>query len=328
MIENNDGGYKKADKPTIYFIGITTGNSSIMQVFPAWAEYLALGDCTIKGVDLKQHDDPEAYRKIVRHIKQDELSLGALVTTHKIDILNACRDLFDELCPHVLSGGELSCISKSNGKLIGHAKDPFTSGLALEAFLPEDYWKTTNAEVFVIGAGGSAIAICDYLLSEKREANVPAKIVIANRSTPRLKIIQEINAKLGSSVPLEYHHTPGPEDSDRILSGLKTHSLVINATGLGKDNPGSPITDKGVFPQNGMAWDFNYRGNLVFLDQARAQQKQRNLLIEDGWIYFIHGWTQVIAEVFHIEIPEKGPKFVALTTIAEKISNKQVTPLC
>ena len=27
-----------------------------------------------------------------------------------------------------------------------------------------------------------------------------------------------------------------------------------------------------------------------------------NLTIEDGWMYFIHGWTQVVAEVFHIPI--------------------------
>ena len=29
---------------------------------------------------------------------------------------------------------------------------------------------------------------------------------------------------------------------------------------------------------------------------------EHNLTIEDGWVYFLHGWTQVIAEVFHIEL--------------------------
>ena len=27
-----------------------------------------------------------------------------------------------------------------------------------------------------------------------------------------------------------------------------------------------------------------------------------DLQIENGWTYFIHGWTQVIAEVFHVDI--------------------------
>jgi hypothetical protein len=37
-----------------------------------------------------------------------------------------------------------------------------------------------------------------------------------------------------------------------------------------------------------------------------AQQDAANLIVEDGWVYFLHGWTQVIAEVLHVEIgPEK-----------------------
>ncbi len=30
----------------------------------------------------------------------------------------------------------------------------------------------------------------------------------------------------------------------------------------------------------------------------RAQEDARRLQVEDGWVYFLHGWTQVIAEVF------------------------------
>lgn len=47
----------------------------------------------------------------------------------------------------------------------------------------------------------------------------------------------------------------------------------------------------------------------IFLDQARAQQNKKNLKIEDGWVYFIHGWTRVIAEVIHLDIPASGPEF-------------------
>jgi shikimate 5-dehydrogenase len=92
--------------------------------------------------------------------------------------------------------------------------------------------------------------------------------------------------------------------------------MVVNATGLGKDRPGSPLTDAVVFPENGIVWDFNYRGDLVFLDQATNQQAGQNLTIENGWIYFIHGWTRVIAEVFHIDIPTSGPEFDRLSRIA------------
>ena len=35
-----------------------------------------------------------------------------------------------------------------------------------------------------------------------------------------------------------------------------------------------------------------------------AQEESRNVRVEDGWLYFLHGWTQVIAEVLHIDLDE------------------------
>ena len=35
---------EKATQPTMYFIGVTTGSSSIMKVFPEWAKALGLKD--------------------------------------------------------------------------------------------------------------------------------------------------------------------------------------------------------------------------------------------------------------------------------------------
>jgi shikimate 5-dehydrogenase len=78
--------------------------------------------------------------------------------------------------------------------------------------------------------------------------------------------------------------------------------MVINATGMGKDRPGSPVTDKGLFPVNGLVWELNYRGELGFLRQAERQAESRNLTVEDGWVYFLHGWSQVIAEAFHLDL--------------------------
>jgi len=307
--------YPPAGRPTLYFIGVTTGRSSIMRVFPQWARHWGISE-HIVGIDCKQHDDPAVYRRIVSFLKADPQSLGALVTTHKIDLLAACRDLFDELGRHAELMGEVSCISKRGGRLVGHAKDPITSGLALEAFLPTDHWRDTQAEAFAIGAGGSAIAVTSYLMEHGAPGNRPARIVVSNRSTPRLEAIRTIHERINPGIPVEYCHCPKPEDNDRIVSGLAPGSLVINATGLGKDAPGSPITDAARFPDHAMAWDFNYRGDLVFLDQARAQQRERRLRIEDGWVYFIHGWTQVIAEVFHMDIPTAGPEFDVLSEIA------------
>ena len=38
----------------------------------------------------------------------------------------------------------------------------------------------------------------------------------------------------------------------------------------------------------------------------------RALTVHDGWVYFIHGWTRVIAEVFDVEIPTGNPLEIEL----------------
>ena len=294
--------YEKATQPTIYFIGVTTGKSSIMKVFPRWAKALELKDAVIKGIDFKPHAEPEAYREAVQFIKEDPLSLGALVTTHKIDLYNSCKDLFDYIDPFAKQLGEISCISKLDGSFRAHAKDPISSGLALEAFVPENYWKDNGGEVLLLGAGGASLAMSVYLTQKKFGDNVPKKITIANRSLPRLQEAKRILENLNEKTKFEFVLNPVPEENDKTLSQLPPHSLVVNATGLGKDGPGSPITNAAQFPQDSLVWEINYRGDLVFKDQANAQKEEKNLHVEDGWIYFIHGWTQVVSEVFHTPI--------------------------
>lgn len=293
---------EKAKQPTMYFIGVTTACSSIMEVFPLWVQELGLGDVVLKGIDLRIHDEPDNYRQVVDFIKNDELSLGALVTTHKIDLYNAARDLFDFLDPYALLFGELSCLSKRDGNLEGYAKDPIASGLALEAFLSKNFWKDKGGEVFIMGAGGSSIATLSYLIKEEHGDNVPTKIIVTNRSQPRLDAMEKIIEKLNPHMPIEYQLCAHSGENDCILKKLSPHSLVINATGLGKDRPGSPLTDKCEFPADSYVWEFNYRGTLDFMHQALHQQKEKNLYVEDGWVYFIHGWTQVVGEVFQIDI--------------------------
>ena len=175
-----------AKRPTMYFVGVTTGQSSIMKMFPIWAKELGL-DAEIKGIDLPIHAPDEDYRAVVQFFRDDPLSLGALVTTHKIDMYNAAKDMFDYLDPYAQRFGELSSISKLDGQLRAHAKDPISSGLALDAFVPEGHWLKTGAEVCIIGAGGSALSISAYLGNEERHGkDLPSRIHLNNRSAPRL----------------------------------------------------------------------------------------------------------------------------------------------
>ena len=302
-----------AQVPTLYFVGVTTGKSSIQTVFPRWAQALDLGQVRLQGIDLPLHAPRESYRQVVDFIAHDPLSAGALVTTHKIDLYEACADMFDEVDPLASLMGETSCLSKRDGRLVCHAKDPISSGLAIEAFVPDGYWAGTGAEVFLMGAGGSTIAISWYLTRPERGADRPSRVVVSNRSPQRLESLRGVHAEIGTDEPIDTVHAPLPADNDAILATLRPGSLVVNATGLGKDAPGSPLTDGARFPERAIAWDLNYRGDLVYLRQAEATD---GVQVEDGWIYFLHGWTQVIAEVFHIDIPTSGPQFDRLGEFA------------
>lgn len=287
--------------PTFYFIGVTTSQSSSMKVFPKWSDILGLG-AQVVGYDAPIHAPAETYRAIVQHIKNDPLSMGALVTTHKIDLLHACHDLFDYLDPYAEICDEISCIAKVDGKIKGYAKDPISSGLTIDHFVPHHHWKTTGADVLCLGAGGAAIAISVYLAEQSKTGDYPSRFILADITQERLDLIHRIHHKLDTPIQFEYHLTQSADDHDALMAQLPDGSMVINATGLGKDRPGSPITDAGLFPSNGLVWELNYRGKRDFMQQAQKQATTRNLTIEDGWVYFLHGWTQVMAEVFQIDL--------------------------
>ena len=271
-----------------------------MRLFPAWAKELGLGDVQLVGCDLPIHAKPQQYRDVVQRLKSDERERGALITTHKIDLFEACRDLFDRIDANAELTGETSCLSKRDGLFWARATDPIAAGRSLVEFLPDDHWRKTSGEVLCLGAGGSAIAITVDLL--KRPG--PPRITVVNRSPARLKAMRAIHARLNPATEIDYIENVDPQVNDQLVRDLLPGSLVINATGMGKDTPGSPITDAAEFPETGLVWELNYRGDLQFLHQALSQKGTKRLHVHDGWRYFIHGWATVIEEVFHLSLRE------------------------
>ncbi len=312
------GSVETRPVPTMEFIGVTTGSSSIMEVFPGWAQVLDLGEARLKGRDLPLGADPELYRQAVEQIRSDPLSMGALVTTHKINLLAAARDLFDELDPYARLCEEVSCISKRDGQVIAHAKDPITAGRSLRALLGPGYFRRTGGEVLCLGAGGAGTAISVYLVEGQTPADPPGRIVMVDKSQQSLDVLKRVHDRLGSSsTEIEYVQNAEPAKNDELVTGMPPGSVIVNATGMGKDVPGSPVTDSARFPERSVVWELNYRGELDFLRQARRQERTRDLRVEDGWLYFLHGWSEVIAEVFHVELtPER---FELLSAEAEAI---------
>lgn len=281
------------------FIGVTTATSSIVPIFPRWRDGLGLGsDVQLIGWDLPIGAPVQQYRETVHAFKADPRNVGALVTTHKINLYRAAHDFFDTIDRYAELCGEVSCLARRDGRLLGWAKDPISAGQALRRLLGAGYFARTGGDALLFGAGGAGIAITLHLLSSEEDGDRPAHIVVVERSAERLENLRALHERLDARPRVEYVHNEDPAVNDRLVARLAPGSLVVNATGMGKDTPGSPLTGAALFPQGGAVWELNYRGELTFLRQARRQSAERALRVEDGWWYFIYGWTAVIEEVF------------------------------
>lgn len=283
------------------FVGVDTSSSSIMTIFPVWARLLGL-DAELVGLDIPLRAERAEYRSALRSMSSDPTCAGALVTTHKISLFEAAGDLFDDVDEFAAEVGEVSSIAFRHGRTLGAAKDPITAGLALEEVLAPDHFGN-GGHVLCLGAGGAGIAIGWYLA---RRPDAPASMSFIDTEPTRLDHLRQVVQPHADRTEL---HTLCTADADlpALVQALPARSLVINATGLGKDRPGTPLPDGVLLPRRSVVWELNYRGSLEFLAQARSQAQQRELLVVDGWRYFIHGWSQVIAEVFELPM---GPEVV------------------
>ncbi|HSK52369.1 MAG TPA: shikimate dehydrogenase [Clostridia bacterium] len=286
---------------TFSFVGVTTGQSSMVGIFPRWMARLGHPEIVLEGIDLSLHAPPAAYRAVVERIRSNPASIGGLVTTHKIDLLEACRDLFDRLDSFALELGEVSAIAKGPAGLTGYATDPLAAGSSLDALLGDSHFGETGGEVLLLGAGGAAAAIVLHLIRH-RAADPPSRVTVVNRSQPRLDRLRAIVERQATDLVFDFRCTEDPRANDLLLERLPPGTLVVNATGMGKDRPGSPLTDAARFPVEAVAWELNYRGELAFLRQARSQPPDRGVRVEDGWGYFVRGWSEVVARVLDVDI--------------------------
>ena len=275
----------------------------IMRLFPVWAKMLGLSDTCMHGVDLPPGVTGKEVRQAVEKLLEDPDALGALVTTHKLAVWEEAVDLFVEVDEHASRLGEISCISKKkDGRLIGHAKDPITSAKAMGLILKKDHWKNhPQAKALVLGCGGAGTAIIEQLTSGM-EGSIPKEITGLESNSERLEKVKN-DLKESKNLILEQSDLSGKAAAE-IMDRLPPQSLIVNATGMGKDLPGSPIPAGTEFSKQGIVWELNYRGSLEFYNQARKQESKRKLIVHDDWDYFLLGWSSVMEEVFHFELTE------------------------
>ncbi len=194
--------------PTFYFIGVTTAKSSIMKVFPLWMKVLGREDVVMEGMDCKIHDEPGSYRKAVAQIKYDPYR-SARWSPPTRSTCSPPRGICSTTWIRTpMITDEISSISKLEGRLEGHAKDPITSGASLDAIIEKDYFGRTGGDVLCFGAGGSAIATLLHLINKKDKGDRPKRFTFVNRSQGRLDHAREMVSSLKTDIEIEYIQNP------------------------------------------------------------------------------------------------------------------------
>lgn len=284
-----DGGRR-----LVAFVGVATGGSRIHREFPAWAGRLGRPEWTLRGVDLPVTAPAGAYRELVAAVAANPNVAGAVVTSHKLRMHRAAAALLGRTDVFAKLMLEVNALARvDDGVVDGFARDPVALAAVLKRF------DLAGRDVVVYGAGGAGTALL-LALTLDVEATLTAGAPV-RRGGGGLRSVTVIDTDDGAPAALRATADRcGLLDERLHLTRAATASaavppdaLVVNATGLGKDRPGSPLPPGAVLPPSATAWDFNYRGDLTFLAEARAQGVEA----VDGGDYFVAGWGAALTAI-------------------------------
>ncbi len=313
--------------PVVLFLGVSTAASAVHWYFPRWAGNFP-EPVRLIGIDLPAAAPRREYEDLLDWIARNQQVRGMVITSHKIDLFRAGSSRFAAAGRLSTMLGEISALRRtSSGDLLAYATDP----LSARAAAAELNLGTSGGETICLGAGGAAVALVAALtlpgtdLTDTRPApdaryapgvNAPGSplnegdIHVTDLRPDRLAHLMHAASSLGVASRVVPHLHKDTSANTGLLAGHPGARLVVNATGLGKDRPGSPLTDQAVFPCHCAVWDMNYRGPLTFLQQARAQQQACGLQIADGWRFFLHGWTNALARI--LGVPPGDPALASI----------------
>ncbi len=281
----------------IVFVGVSTSSSLVHLAMRLWQAVLGV-PCLVRGVDIGLDADENRYVELLSGLLSDDSVSGAVVTTHKVRMFRVGRAHFTYLDPLAVACKEVNAIRRTADGLFGWARDPVSVGRVVDRI-----WPDSEGEVVCLGAGGTARALAQHLFATR----APVRFVCADRD----RVAGEQLARMAGH-PVVCQLGDGPWDE--LVQAAPPGSLIVNATGMGKDRPGSPISDRTKFPRRSVVWELNYRGDLRFLRHALNQRQNRALEAHDGWELFCHGWAAALSVV--LELPDSatiGDRFAEAT---------------
>jgi shikimate 5-dehydrogenase len=240
-------------------------------------------DCDLIGVDMPAVAPDHRYRALVTKVRDDVSCAGVQVTSHKVRLYRAASSVIDRYSEDVSYLEEVGGLLVRTGTVTAVSPD----AMALRRELMMVLGHRPKREIVILGGGGAARAIA-FIAAELQKVS---KVSITEADDARRLALGRWLGRLKAGNPsLELNAFPA-DANDNLVSSATGGAVIINATGLGKDSPGSPLSDHAPFPCDGVAWDLNYRGERHFLTQASRQATERRLAVRDGFSYFVDNWT-------------------------------------
>lgn len=276
-----------------YFLGVSTDHSMVNNAFPIWMSFLN-ADVELVGHNLPLNADQSEYDSFLNNLRQQS-TVGSLVTSHKANLFQHCKQKFDVISDDSKLLMEISSIRYDSVRdlLIGHNTDILGCKRSLLALTIEnDKWLAGDRSIVVLGAGGSGLSI---ICAAHRFVHNHGKLFVTEIGHARREMARTILSNSDISFVLECANS-----TDEIISSAGRAPLVINATGMGKDIEGSPVTNIQCFPQSSTFWELNYRGDRPLYHNLLRDCRGHGLRIEDGWGFFLDGWLNNITFALNI----------------------------
>jgi len=199
----------------------------------------------VKPVDLKSKID---------HLKSENI-LGFCVTLpHKLSII----DLIDNLDESAKNMNAVNWVVNQNGKLKGYNTDWIGFIESLKFYGK----KISNKKCLILGAGGSAKAICMALINENAD-----KIYIYNRTYKNVRDFVDYFNKFNKSIEII--------DSEKVNDKefVNTLDMIINTTSVGMQGGPAPNIspiNTDIINKRALCYDLVYSPEITpFIEKAK-----------------------------------------------------------
>lgn len=296
---------ERHDSLSMMFLGVSTSSSRVQKLFHDWSRCLK-SQLLLVSRDLPLGSERAEYRHFVDEMRSKNPPInGALITSHKAALYDAAYDLFDQVDTTAQRLEEVGMIYWKNNMMIAGANDALsTRRVTQRMLLKAQNWMNGCRRAIILGGGGAGVALANTLVTDDRLGCV--EVIVTEIDQARIEKLSTMFEAWNSPIPLRV--LPSSSGIDELISASGPGSLIANATGLGKDREGNPVSANVKFPKQSFIWEFNYRfcvqAEPTFMEIALSQSREYELTIEDGTDYFIWGWLCVMANILSLQPTE------------------------